>query len=118
MFEGNPQQMQQSLQRMSELPEHTWVCCAHEYTQANLAFAAAVEPNNRHIEHHQQQVAMAREAGLPSLPSTIKLEREINPFLRTRELDVIHAAQNHSENFRLREPAEVFAALRQWKDNF
>ena len=71
-----------SLQRLSALPGHTRVCCGHEYTLANAAFARAVEPGNARLAARSAEAARQRAAGEPTLPSTIASERECNPFLR------------------------------------
>ena len=117
MFEGNPTQMQASLQKLAELPPQTAVYCAHEYTSANLKFAAAVEPGNRSILHRIEVTQRLRQAARPTVPSTIDEELLTNPFLRVREDTVISAASGYTAQ-KLGSPAEVFAALRGWKDNF
>ncbi len=117
LFEGTAAQMHHSLQRLARLAPETQVFCGHEYTEANLAFALAVEPDN---EAARTQLALTREvrnAGKPSLPSTIGLERKINPFLRCANASVASAANTHSRK-QLANEVEVFAALRSWKDHF
>lgn len=122
LFEGSPAQMTQSLQALAALPDSTRVCCAHEYTASGLRFAAAVEPDNADVRAHQLRVAALRAQGLPSLPSTIALERRINPFLRLHVPAVIAAAQAHVQPGaawpQADQPVAVFAALRAWKDRF
>lgn len=122
LFEGSPAQMTHALQRLAALPESTRVCCAHEYTASGLRFAAAVEPDNADVRDHQVRVAALRAQGLPSLPSTIALERRINPFLRLQAPAVIAAAQAHAQPAsgwpQADDPVAVFAALRAWKDRF
>lgn len=116
IFEGMPPQMYASLQRLFALPDDTQIFCGHEYTLSNLAFAKQVEPNNPAIIQHQQRVERLRAEGSPSLPSTIALEKQINPFLRATEPDVIQAAGVYAgQSFN--EPWEVFAALREWKNS-
>jgi hydroxyacylglutathione hydrolase len=117
LFEGTAEQMAASLDRLAELPAATRVCCAHEYTLANLAFAAAVEPGNPAVAEYARAAAAARGRGEPTLPSTIGLERQVNPFLRTEVPEVAAAAARWSGS----QPAgrvAVFAALRRWKDGF
>ncbi|WP_308389200.1 hydroxyacylglutathione hydrolase [Acidithiobacillus sp. AMEEHan] len=116
IFEGDPQMMYASLQKLAALPDSTQICCAHEYTESNLRFAAAVEPERPAIEERKQQVARLRAQHRPSLPSTLQEERQSNPFLRCREADVIRAARAHGA--RNDSEVEVFAALRHWKDRF
>jgi hydroxyacylglutathione hydrolase len=117
MFEGTPTQMNASLNKLRALPPDTSVYCGHEYTAANLKFALAVEPGNAATLSYQHEVARLRAADLPSLPSTLALEIRVNPFLRCEQDDVRAAAQRHA-NLALKEPAEVFAVLRAWKDKF
>lgn len=117
LFEGSPEQMHESLQRLATLSDQTRVYCTHEYTLSNLRFAQAVEPDNVQIAERLKQVAAWREAGQISLPSTLALERATNPFLRCDEPAVIETV-NRREGAASRSSAEVFARLRAWKDNF
>jgi hydroxyacylglutathione hydrolase len=117
LFEGTPSQMHDSLARLAALPADTAVCCAHEYTLANLAFARAVEPDNADLAARTREVEALRAREVPSLPSTIGLERRVNPFLRCEEPPVIAAAERHTGRA-LGAPVEVFAELRRWKDGF
>lgn len=117
LFEGTPQQMYDSLQRFSTLPDATQVYCTHEYTQANLAFGYAVEPSNKALQKHIQTVAKCRQQGIATLPSTIGLEKAINVFLRSDLTNVKASVQAHAGD-PLPENIQVFAALRRWKDDF
>ena len=117
MFEGNPRQMQASLQKLAELPPQTAVYCAHEYTTANLGFASAVEPDNRGIQDRVEATRRLRRDDKPSVPSTIAQELQTNPFLRVKEPTVVAAASRYTGT-EIQAPADVFAALRSWKDNF
>jgi hydroxyacylglutathione hydrolase len=92
------------------------VCCTHEYTLANLRFAAAVEPDNADIAAHTRHCLALREQGQPTLPSTIALEQRINPFLRCGQPGVVAAALTHGAAGH--EPVQVLATLRQWKNTF
>lgn len=117
IFEGTPAQMLASLDALAALPDDTRIYCGHEYTLANLRFARAVEPGNPEIAQHAERVAALREDDTPSLPSTLGLERRINPFLRCDETAVQQAAaQQAGREFASR--IEVFAAVRRWKDEF
>lgn len=118
LFEGTPAQMQQSLDALAALPDATQVCCAHEYTLSNLRFARAVEPNNAALLHHMEHCQELRAQGLPTLPSSIALERSINPFLRTRDSAVAAAAHRHDARIHPQQADEVLAALRAWKNDF
>jgi len=117
LFEGSPAQMLQSLDRIAALPAATRVFCAHEYTLGNLRFAAEVEPGNAAVLEALEATRVLRARDGISLPSTIGRERDMNPFLRSREPAVRAAAEAHTGR-NLGEPVEVFAAVRTWKDGF
>lgn len=116
LFEGTPAQMLASLDRLAALPGNTRVCCTHEYTLSNLRFALAVEPDNTELIGYHARCTALRADGKPTLPSSIAQELLINPFLRTRQTTVMAAARRfdpatHDDN-------SVFAAIRQWKNQF
>jgi len=117
LFEGTPAQMLDSLGKLAALPGHTRVCCTHEYTLSNLKFATAVEPGNMRLDHYRQQCEQRRSRGEPTLPSTIAVERDINPFLRTGVAAVAQAAHDH-DGADVADPVAVFATLRHWKNGF
>jgi len=116
LFEGTAAQMADSLARLAALPDDTAVYCAHEYTQANLRFALAVEPGNRFLSRRAEQVAAHRAQDWPTVPSTIGIEKASNPFLRCREAEVAAAARRRVPG--ARDEVAVFAALREWKNSF
>lgn len=116
LFEGTAQQMHGSLSRLAALPGNTRVCCGHEYTLANLRFAHAVEPANHEVDAYTRRCQHQRDQGLPTLPSSISQERLVNPFLRCTEAAVVQAARDHGAASE--EASTVFAALRQWKNDF
>jgi hydroxyacylglutathione hydrolase len=116
LFEGTPAQMLASLTSLSQLPEETLVCCAHEYTLSNLKFALAVDVENSDLIAYETRCQALRKAGIPTIPSRIGIEKKINPFLRSHTASVIASVQQfdaaaHSET-------RIFAALREWKNNF
>ncbi len=117
LFEGSAEQMSTSLAKICQLPDNTQIFCAHEYTQANLAFALQVEPNNLAIQERSVEVSNLRQQDKITLPSTLQLEKTTNPFLRCQEESVKRAATIHAGR-ELTTPVEVFAVIRQWKDNF
>lgn len=117
IFEGTPEQMWHSLNRLAVLPQATRVYCAHEYTQANLRFAVAVEPDNQVLKNRCSEVQALRAADQPTVPTTIGLELLTNPFLRADQIAVINAAEVF-QGHRLHEEVQVFAALREWKNVF
>lgn len=118
LFEGTPAQMLDSLDRLAALPGNTRVCAAHEYTLSNLKFARHVEPGNQALADYEDQCRMRRDAGRPTLPSTIEVERQINPFLRAREPDVARSVRTHAGLPDDAAVVPVFAALREWKNTF
>lgn len=117
LFEGTAEQMHTSLTRLAALPQDTQVFCGHEYTAANLRFALTVEPDNQDARELTARVRDQTARGQPSLPSSIGLERRINPFLRTAVPSVRQAVAAH-EGGALTTEVEIFAALRRWKDGF
>ena len=116
LFEGTPVQMAASLATLAALPDDTLIYCAHEYTAANLRFAQTVEPDNPAIAARVAAVARRREDGEPTVPSTLAEEKATNPFLRCREPAVAAAALGgHGAG---EDPVRIFAALRQWRNEF
>jgi hydroxyacylglutathione hydrolase len=111
LFEGTPEQMVGSLDQLRQLPEATRVWCAHEYTLNNLRFALTVDGDNPDLQARYQQVAALRQAGSPTVPSTIGEERRTNPFLRWDQ-PALQAATG------VLDPVQVFARLRGMKDQF
>jgi hydroxyacylglutathione hydrolase len=99
VFEGTYEQMYHSLNRLAALPARTKVYCTHEYTLANAKFALHVEPDNLAIQQRFEQVEALRMLGQSTLPSSIELELQTNPFLRV-------------------DSVEEFRHIRQLKDNF
>lgn len=117
LFEGTPKQMLSSLQKLMQLPEQTVVYCTHEYTLANIKFAVEVEPKNQALQDYKEWAQHQRKKGLPTLPTTIKQQKAINPFLRAQQDEIKHNAEQYVGTQLPNEEA-VFAAVRQWKDNF
>lgn len=120
IFEGTPAQMMSSLDHLASLPITTKVCPAHEYTLSNLRFALAVEPENKDLQTYMTQCQRLREQGTPTLPAHLGTELQINPFLRARHPDVRRAVTHHAglSATEQKDDVAVFAALREWKNNF
>jgi len=134
LFEGTPAQMSASLDSIARLPDESRIYCAHEYTEANLRFALAVEPENLAVQQRIAKVATLRAAGLPSVPSTLAEEKATNPFLRCTESAVIEAGLRQATaqgallhaNGRTEDVKDavdssktaIFAAIRGWRNNF
>ncbi|XAR71852.1 Hydroxyacylglutathione hydrolase [Bertholletia excelsa] len=111
-FEGTAEQMYQSLcVTLGSLPKPTRVYCGHEYTVNNLHFALTVEPDNEKIIRKLSLAEHNRQAGLPTVPSTIEEELETNPFMRVDLPEV-------QEKVRCKSPVEALRELRQHKDNW
>lgn len=115
VFSGTFEQLSVSLQRIAMLPPETRVFCAHEYTLANLGFAAWVEPDSAALLARTERDRRQRERGEPTVPSTLADELATNPFLRTQDPAVIAAAEAWSGQT-LSGADAVFRALRTWKD--
>jgi hydroxyacylglutathione hydrolase len=113
MFEGNAAQMWNSLGKLKWLPSATRVYCGHEYTQTNARFARTVDPDNQKLASRAAEVEALRAAGKPTIPSTIGLENETNPFLRADEPAIAEAVGLAGAD-----PVAVFAEIRLRKDNF
>jgi hydroxyacylglutathione hydrolase len=113
IIEGTPPMMWNSLQKLFVMPDDTDIYCGHEYTLANARFALTIEPMNPDLIGRAKHVAERRKAGQPTLPTTMLLEKQTNPFLRAGEegiretLGMPHAPAG-----------EVFAEIRRRKDNF
>ena len=118
LFEGTPDQMRHSLQKLCRLPQDTKVYCAHEYTLSNLKFAFACDLQNARLEQYQRWCQQQRQEGRPTLPSSIGLEQEINPFLRCDTVDIQSAVMRECAQSAPMGQGEIFAALRAWKDRF
>jgi hydroxyacylglutathione hydrolase len=113
MFEGDAETMWHSLDLLRHLPEDTLMYCGHEYTLANAEFALTVEPGNEALRKRVEEAREQRRAGKPTIPVTIGLERQTNPFLRPESIEIRENLDMMGvENYR------VFAELRQRKDRF
>ena len=113
LFEGTPGQMWASLQKLRSLPQDTKIYCAHEYTRDNLKFACALEPDNPLLSQYLVMVENKRAQNLPTVPSLLSQECQLNPFLRADDPN-LQAAVNMSEA----SDEEVFAHIRHLKDVF
>ncbi|MES2141282.1 MAG: hydroxyacylglutathione hydrolase [Pseudomonadota bacterium] len=117
LFEGTAEQMLASLNKLSNLPDETKIYCGHEYTLNNLQFAQTVEPNNLQIKERLENVRELRQKNLPTLPAVLANERLINPFLRCDNAEIAVKIKKHRGKS-LDSLAEIFAYLRQWKNNY
>ncbi len=113
LFGGTAGQMWESLSRLRGLPGETRVFCAHEYTNSNADFALSIDADNPALKQRAAEVLALREAGKPTVPSTLAAERATNPFLRADDANLQHAVGLGG-----RDPVEVFAEIRRRKDRF
>ncbi|MDR0805610.1 MAG: hydroxyacylglutathione hydrolase [Enterobacteriaceae bacterium] len=115
IFEGTPEQMYHSLEKLAALPDETKVCCAHEYTLSNLRFANFVLPEDSEIETYKKQVEQLRAENQASVPTELQFERKINLFLRCQQIDL-------QRKLGIIDPTieiwQIFARLRAMKDNY
>ena len=112
IFEGTPAQMLESLDRLAALPGDTLVCCGHEYTLANCAFAQTIDPGNAALARRAAQARALRERGAPTLPVSLAEEHACNPFLRVDHAAIAAALPEAQTR------VERFAELRRRKDDF
>ena len=117
LFEGTPAQMVQSLSRLAALPDDTLVFCAHEYTLNNLAFALEADPCNPALIDRMRVEEEKRRSGLPTIPTSIGIEKRTNPFLRTADPAIVRRLGMRRQIER-HDAVAVFAGLRSWKDEF
>jgi len=117
LFEGTAQQMAASLAKLAALPDDTLVYSGHEYTMANIGFALELEPDNEALKARAVSDADKRRNGRPTLPSTVGREKQTNPFLRCVQPAVIASANKYLGS-RMSDPVQVFAAIRQWKNDY
>jgi hydroxyacylglutathione hydrolase len=115
LFEGTAEQMYASLSKLAALPDGTLVYCGHEYTLANIGFAKSVEPANAALSAREARDRKLREAGKPTVPSTMREEKATNPFLRCTEPAVVDSVNKYLGT-RVSDPVRVFAAIREWKN--
>jgi hydroxyacylglutathione hydrolase len=117
VFEGTPEQMLATLDRLAALPATTRVYCAHEYTLANGRFAQHVDPDNQALRQRLAEVQALRNTGQPSIPTLLRTEQRCNPFLRCDDATIQSSCSVH-EGRPLTTRHAVFAALRAWKNVF
>ncbi|XP_073108529.1 hydroxyacylglutathione hydrolase 2, mitochondrial isoform X2 [Elaeis guineensis] len=114
LFEGNPEQMFSSLQKIMSLPDETNIYCGHEYTLSNLQFALSIEPNNEALQEYATHVAHLHSKKLPTIPTTLKKEKLCNPFLRTSSPEIRQNLKIPSAA----SDAQALGVIHQAKDNF
>ncbi len=117
IFEGTASQMYHSLYKLKQLPMNTLIYCGHEYTLSNIKFAQTVDPDNQALAQRKKEVETLRATDLPSLPVTLKVELQTNPFLRCEEPSIINAVQKYAK-ITINDPIIVLLKLREWKNQF
>ena len=113
LFEGTPEDMWKSLEKLKQLPEDTMIYSGHEYTKSNIEFAITVDPQNEKLKARRTEVLERLQKGLPTVPSTLRKELDTNPFLRESEISIV----KHVDMVNL-DPISRFAKIRALKDNF
>jgi hydroxyacylglutathione hydrolase len=118
MFIGTPEELYHSLQRLAALPPDTKVYCAHEYTEFGIRFALQCEPNNLQLQQRQRDACALRSNNLPTIPSTIGLEKATNPYLRCDEPEIIACVMKYMNiTDKSKSEVEIFSALQTWLNN-
>ena len=100
LFEGTAEQMHEALQKLAQLPEETKVCCAHEYTEANLQWAVEQRPEETVLADRLQEVRTLRSKGALSLPSSIGVERRTNLFLQAKTATELGVLRTRKDQWR------------------
>lgn len=118
MFEGTPAQMLASLDRLSALPGETLLCCGHEYTLANCAFALSVDAANADLQRRTDQARASRIRGEPTVPVALGLEHATNPFLRVDAPALRESCAKAIGAAAAEDRVARFAWLRREKDGF
>jgi hydroxyacylglutathione hydrolase len=113
LFEGDPPMMWASLSKLMTLPDATRIYCGHEYTENNGRFALTVEPHNTQLAARMSEVKEARAQKRPTIPSTMGLEKQTNPFLRPNSAEIRKTLGMKQDS-----DAALFGEIRRRKDNF
>lgn len=117
IFEGSPSQMYASLQKLKQLPLDTLIYCGHEYTLSNIDFAETIDPENKILKNRKSEVAYLRNYHQPSLPVSLNIELQTNPFLRCEE-PVILSSLKKLGYINKHDSISAFAFLRELKNKF
>jgi hydroxyacylglutathione hydrolase len=117
VFEGTYDQMYESLNKLKNLPANTTVYCGHEYTLSNLKFALEVDEKNMDLKDRYNHCVNLRKDNLATVPSSLSIELETNPFLRSHDKSIQNNIMQKLNLKRLPNDKEIFKAIREWKDN-
>lgn len=118
LFEGTAVEMWESLKRLRDLPDYTMLYCSHEYTEKNAKFALMLDKDNPALQRRVAEVAELRKKGLPTLPISIGVEKQTNPFLRADVPEFMDALAKNGFPVEGTDPAAIFGSLRAAKDRF
>lgn len=118
LFEGTAKQMHESLQKLAQLPKDTLVYCTHEYTLANYSFAISIDENNKKLLQYDLECRDLRAKNLPTIPTKISIEQEVNPFLRSHIEQVSNTAAKQIDQEVAKHIEDKFSQIRQAKDSF
>ena len=99
LFEGTAEDMFRSMSKYEDLPDATLVCAGHEYTSSNAKFALAMDPDNKALQERAAEVKTLRDAGRPTLPVTLGVERATNPFLRAPDAEAFRKLRTAKDHF-------------------
>lgn len=113
LFERPAADMWSSLQKLAVLPDETAIYFGHEYTLSNARFALTVDPDNERLKARTAEIETLRAEGRFTIPTTLALEKETNPFLRAGD-----PAIRRNLLMETKTNEEVFAEIRKRKDNF
>ena len=117
ILEGSPSQFYHSLQKLASLNPNTWIYSGHEYTEKNLKFAQVVEPDNPKLKKRIIYIHKKVSQNQPTLPSTVQIELDTNPFLRCHKKNIQQRVEEYY-GYPLVDIISVFSALRRWKNKF
>lgn len=84
LFEGTPEQMFNSLQKIKSLPDDVVFYPGHEYTEHCLL--QALRHKHHDIEEYVQIAIPRLQKGLPVAPVNLGLEKKCNPYLQINNL--------------------------------
>ena len=113
IFEGSAKEMYESVIKIKNLSNDTKIYSGHEYTNSNSKFCLEFDKSNKELSKRSQNILSLREENKPTVPTTVQLEKETNIFFRCDNQDV----KNYI-NMKNAKSEEVFAKLRELKDNF
>jgi hydroxyacylglutathione hydrolase len=88
--------------RLKAVPDEALVFSGHEYMLMNLRFSHWLDDSNEHVVAALREVATRRHHHFTTQPSSMAVERRVNPFFRVKErvfldkIDELYAAMRRS----------------------